>query len=140
MLTAIFDGNCVICNTTRRIVSVLDWFNRVEFVDLHNTDLMAERFPNISETEAMGQIHVVDDHDMTVFAGFQATRRMTRAVPALVPLYLILRLPVIGNWVGPRVYRFIAKHRYAINRLLGVDLEQQQTEEAACEGNICKIP
>jgi hypothetical protein len=38
--------------------------------------------------------------------------------------------------LGPRVYRFIAEHRYSINRFFGVEL---QTEDDCVDG-VCKIP
>lgn len=135
MLVAIYDGHCVICNTTRRIVTALDWFKRVEFVDLHNHDEVSLRFPQVDHERAMGEIHVIDG--VRVFAGFQGTRRMLRALPLGLPLWALLRLPIIGDWIGPRVYRFIARHRYAINRMLGVDLNQTAEN---CDNNVCKIP
>jgi predicted DCC family thiol-disulfide oxidoreductase YuxK len=138
MLTAIYDENCVICNTTRRLVRSLDWLNRVEFVNLHQRQQVVSRFPQLDYEQTMGQIHVVDN-DGAVFAGFAGTRRMLRALPLLFPLYLILRLPIIGSWLGPKVYQFIADRRYTINRWLGVELEQIEHEEAACEDNICRV-
>lgn len=137
MLIALYDGHCVICNTTRRLVRALDWFRRVEFLDLHQPQTK-ERFPHINHTQAMGEIHVIAPNGR-IFAGFYGTRRMLRALPLGIPLWAILRLPLIGDWLGVRVYRWIAKHRYAINRLLGVDLAQ--AEEAPCDDTgVCKIP
>jgi predicted DCC family thiol-disulfide oxidoreductase YuxK len=138
-LTAIYDGNCVICNTTRRTVRVLDWFKRVEFLDLHQRVEVAQRYPSLDQSRLMGEIHVVDSQG-NVFAGFRGTRRMLRELPLGLPLWAVLRLPIIGDWLGPLVYRFIARNRYAINRLLGVNLEQIEREEAACEDGVCKIP
>jgi predicted DCC family thiol-disulfide oxidoreductase YuxK len=140
MLTAIYDGYCVICNTTRRVVRALDWFGRVEFLDLHQQEAMQSRFPQLSHEQTMGEIHVIDPSGR-IFAGFYGTRRMLRAMPLTLPLWAILRLPIIGDWVGVRAYRFIAKNRYAINRLLGVDLAKIEAEEAACDdAGVCKIP
>ncbi len=133
---AIYDGNCVICNTTRRIVGVLDWFRRVEFLDLHKHDEVSARYPQIDHEQAMGQIHVVADSGK-VYGGFAGTRRMLRDLPLGVPLWALLHLPVIGTWLGPQLYRFIARNRYAINRLFGVELEKN---EADCADGICKIP
>jgi len=140
MLTAIYDGYCVICNTTRRVVRALDWFGRVEFLDLHQQEAMQSRFPQLNHEQTMGEIHVIDPSGR-IFAGFYGTRRMFRAMPLTLPLWAILRLPIIGDWVGVRMYRFIAKNRYAINRLFGVDLEKIEAEEALCdEQGVCKIP
>ena len=84
MITAIYDGRCVICNTTRRLVRAFDWLRRVEFLDLHRQDEVTRRFPEIDHEAAMGAIHVVDASGR-VFAGFAGTRRMLRELPLLLP-------------------------------------------------------
>jgi predicted DCC family thiol-disulfide oxidoreductase YuxK len=140
MITAVFDGRCVICNTTRRIIRAMDWLKRVEFLDLHDRAQVEARFPFLDYDASMGEIHVIDRNEH-VYAGFDATRRMLRAVPLGLPLWLLLSIPGVSNWLGPRMYRFIARHRYKINRLLGVDLEAAGADcETECEGGICKIP
>lgn len=128
-ITAVFDGRCVICNQTRRIVSALDWRRRVEFLDLHRRDEVAARFPTLDDAAVMGQIHVIDSTNGKVYAGFAGTRRMLRELPLTVPLALLLELPGL-SWIGERVYRWIARHRYRINKLLGVDV---------CEDGACQI-
>lgn len=133
---AIFDGRCVICNTTRRLVQLLDWFKRVEFLDLHQRNEVSQRYPWLDQEAAMGQIHVVADADQ-VYEGFAGTRRMLRDLPLGLPLWALLHLPIIGNWLGPQLYKFIARNRYAINRLLGVKLEQEADD---CVDGVCKIP
>jgi predicted DCC family thiol-disulfide oxidoreductase YuxK len=135
-VVAIYDGHCVICNTTRRVVRLLDWFRRVEFLDLHQHTLVMQRYPHINHEAAMGQIHVIADNGK-VYAGFNGTRRMLRALPLALPLWALLHLPIIGNWLGPKIYQFIARNRYAINRLMGVDLAQTSQD---CEDGVCKMP
>jgi predicted DCC family thiol-disulfide oxidoreductase YuxK len=44
-------------------------------------------------------------------------------------MYPLMFLPGI-TWLGPRVYRWVARRRYALNRLLGNPL---------CEDGTCKI-
>lgn len=139
MITAVFDGHCVICNTTRRVVTALDWFHRVEFLDLHNRAEIDSRFPTLEHDSAMGEIHVFEKSGQ-MYAGFAATRRMLGAVPLGIPLWAIMYLPGVSNWLGPKLYKFIARNRYAINRMLGVELEQIEREDAACEDGVCKIP
>lgn len=133
---AIFDGRCVICNTTRRLVQLLDWFKRVEFLDLHQRSEVTQRYPWLDQEVAMGQIHVVADEGK-VYEGFAGTRRMLRDLPLGLPLWAVLHLPIIGNWLGPQLYKFIARNRYTINRLLGVNLEQEPDD---CVDGVCKLP
>lgn len=139
MLVAIFDGRCVICNTTRAIIRRVDWFNRITFLDLHDREEIESRFPWLNHEQAMGEIHVVDDKGK-VFAGFRGTRRMLREIPIGWPLWILLHIPLIGNWLGSRLYRFIAKNRYAINRLMGVDLNTVSTSDNCDNDGLCKIP
>ncbi len=120
MLVTVYDGRCVICNTTRRVVTRLDWFKRVEFLDLHQREQVRARFPSFDFERGMGEIHVYEG--ARVYRGFDGTRRMMRAVPLLWPVYLLVRLPIVGDVIGVRLYKFIARNRYAINRMLGVDL------------------
>lgn len=131
MVTAIFDGHCVICQSTRRTVKALDWLNRVEFVDLHQEHIISERFPAFNHEMLMGQIHVVAQDGL--YAGFDGTRRMLRELPLGWPLWLILQLPGM-NWLGPRMYAWIARRRYAVNRFFGVELDDD------CVDGVCKLP
>jgi predicted DCC family thiol-disulfide oxidoreductase YuxK len=132
MVTALFDGRCVICQSTRRTIKALDWFNRVEFLDLHKKAEVEARFPQLEHEQMMGEIHVVTDKH--VYAGFEGTRRMLREVPLGFPVWLILHIPGM-DWLGPKIYAFIAKNRYAVNRFFGVELE-----EPVCDENFCKLP
>ena len=130
MVTAIFDGRCVICQMTRRIITTLDWRRRVTFLDLHDAEAIRRRYPQLSDADLMGEIHVIDG-DGRVFAGFRGTHRLLRSVPVGWPIWALLHLPGM-MWLGNRLYRWIARHRYAVNRLLGVDL-------APCEDGVCKV-
>jgi predicted DCC family thiol-disulfide oxidoreductase YuxK len=98
VLTAIYDGRCLICQTTRRLVSALDWRGWVQWLDLHEHETVAVRFPHLDHARLMGEIHVIDETGQ-LFAGFQGLRRMLRALPVGFPLYLMLRLPVVGGWL-----------------------------------------
>ncbi len=131
MTTAIYDGRCVLCKQTRRVVVALDWLKRVEFLDIHDWDSVHARYPALNYDDALGEIHVVGQNGEMI-GGFWATRRLLRDLPLGLPLWLILRLPGM-NLLGPRFYRFVARNRYAINRFFGVKLED-------CGNGACKIP
>ena len=120
MLTALYDGNCVICQSTCETLRGLDWLRRIEFVDLHAGGAAVERYAQLSHERLMSEIHVLDAEGR-LYAGFAGMRRMLREVPLGFPLWLLLQLPGMDA-VGQRVYRFIARRRYRINKLLGVDL------------------
>jgi predicted DCC family thiol-disulfide oxidoreductase YuxK len=128
MTTAIYDGYCVICNQTKRVVTALDWFSRVEFLNIHDWTQVEARYPHLDYEAAMGQMHVVTP-DGHLLGGFQGVRRLLRDLPLGFPFWLLLHIPGM-NWVGERVYRFVARHRYRINRFFGMPV---------CENGACKV-
>ena len=131
MVTALFDGYCVICQSTRKTIKGLDWLNRVEFLDLHNAEEVQSRYPDLDYDDLMGEIHVVDDEGK-VHGGYFGTRRMLKEVPLGLPLWLLLQIPGM-DWIGTRIYRFIARNRYQINKMLGNEIPD-------CVDGVCKLP
>ncbi|HEX2907209.1 MAG TPA: DUF393 domain-containing protein [Phototrophicaceae bacterium] len=129
MTTALYDGYCVLCKQTRRTVKALDWLHRVEFLDIHQWSQIEARYPQLDFETAMGQIHV-DVGDGRLVGGFEGMRRLLRELPLGFPLWLLLHLPGM-NWLGPKLYRLVARNRYRINKFFGVDL---------CADGTCKIP
>ena len=127
-MLAFYDGMCVICNQTRRIIKSLDWRDQIEWLDVQQWVEVGPKLPGVDYETALGQIHVRDGG--TTYGGFFGTRRMLRALPLTYPLWLLLHLPGM-SWIGQRVYRFIARHRYTINRWLGAPV---------CEDGTCKLP
>ncbi len=131
MVTAIYDGYCVICNSTKNTVNALDWLKRVEFLDLHDSTQVTERYPALDFEDLMGQIHVVSE-DGQIYPGYYGTRRMLKELPMGFPIWVVLHLPGM-DWIGNKVYRFIARNRYKINEFFGRELPD-------CIDGVCKIP
>ena len=131
MLTAIFDGNCLICQSTRRTIEAMDWLDRITFIDLHDRQRVPAYSGDLSKERLMGEIHVID-REGRVVSGFYATRRLLREVPLGLPIWLLLGIPGMDA-LGIRVYRLVARHRYRINRLLGRPLPD------CCDGS-CQLP
>lgn len=129
MAVAIYDGKCLICNQSRRLYTRLDWFKRIEWLDLHQWDEVSRRYPQVTYEACMGQMHLVTP-DGKLLGGFKAARRTMRDLPLLWPAWALLYVPGI-DWLGDKTYRFIARHRYRINKLFGVDI---------CEDGVCKLP
>lgn len=117
MLTALYDGTCIVCQSTRGTIKALDWRHRVRFIDLHDRAAWQSQFPQLNDADILGAIHVIDERG-AVFAGIDATRRMLRELPLGLPIWLLLHAPGADK-LGAALYRFIARRRYRINRLFG---------------------
>lgn len=129
MLTALYDGNCVICQSTCETMRALDWLRRIEFIDLHQAEVNSARFADLNRPRLMREIHVLDA-DGRLYAGFAGMRRMLRELPLGLPLWLLLQLPG-SDALGKRLYQIIARRRYRINALLGN--EMRDCAEDSCE-------
>src|SRR5215212_7460397 len=118
MTMAIYDGLCVLCQQSKRLIERLDWRHRVEFLDVHDWSVVETRYAQLSFEQAMGQMHVVTS-DGQLIGGFEGVRSLLRDLPLGFPLWLLFRLPGMTR-MGNTVYRFIARHRYRINKSLGL--------------------
>lgn len=123
----LYDGRCVMCQQSQRAVRRLDWRSKVETLDLHHPTVI-ERYPQLDKTALMGAIHTITP-DGRVLVGFFAMRYLTHFLPLMWPVLPLLYLPGM-KWVGPALYGWIARRRYAINTFFGVEL---------CEDGVCKL-
>lgn len=130
MLTALYDGNCLICQSTCAAMRAFDWRQRIRFVDL-NEDAGHGLDQGLSRAQLLGEIQVFDE-DGRRFAGFQGTRRLLKELPLGFPIWLLLHLPGMDG-VGRRVYRFIAARRYRLNARAG-------KAAVTCSADACKPP
>ncbi len=124
----LYDGHCVLCRQSIRLLRWTDWLRRIEPLDAQNQPQVRERYPDLTHEELMGAIHAITA-DERVLVGFFAMRYLARFVPLMWPMLPLLYLPGM-NWLGPRLYRWVARRRYAINRLFGGH---------TCENDVCQM-
>ncbi len=125
--TMLYDGLCVLCTQTQQFVRYLDWLGRVERIDAWQHETVQARFPEVVDEDLLGEIFVrTRGGDWKV--GFFGMRYIAWQLPLLWPIAPLLYLPGM-TLLGPAIYRWIAKRRYAINKLVGND----------CVDGTCKI-
>ena len=114
-LTVLYDADCGFCNRTARVLRRLDRRRRLRLVPLQAA---ASRLPAApSQEQLLASMHVVDAEGRWV-AGGEAMLRIAGLVPALRPLALIGRLPLLRSLVQP-AYELVAANRHRLSRLLG---------------------
>ena len=117
MLTVLYDADCGVCRHTARTLQMLDSRRQLSFQPLQRFAAASADDPPRSELEA--RLHVRDDRGRW-HAGGAAALAIAAAVPVLMPLALIGRLPGMGR-IADLAYGFVARNRHAISRWLGVD-------------------
>jgi predicted DCC family thiol-disulfide oxidoreductase YuxK len=108
----LFDGDCGLCQRTRRVVERLDILHTVAFYDVRNDwSRTARQFPHLVQQVCLSEMHVAAGGHF--FLGFYAYRALAWALPAawvLLPFLYMPGVPFVGRFIYARV---------AARRLLG---------------------
>ncbi len=107
----LYDGMCRFCRSQIAILRRLDLTGRLEFVSLHDPRV-AHDFPEIPYDDLMREMYVVDRQGVA-HGGARGLRVLSRRLPLLWPLAILLHLPFsqpLWNWL----YAIIARNRYRI--------------------------
>jgi len=106
--TVLFDGHCRFCRRQVTLIHWLDISRQLQFVSLHEPRV-AKDFPEIPPEQLQQQMFVVDRHGWAR-GGAVAVRYLSRRLPLLWPLALLLHIPgTLPLWQA--AYDFVAKRR-----------------------------
>ena len=112
----LYDGDCPMCTFQSRLISWMDWLNKVSLVPIKDPRA-TQAAPQITREDLLEAIHCITPEG-TVYRGARAFRFLGLRIPLLVPFGLFLWFPGI-IWIAEKVYAYIAKHRLAISKLFG---------------------
>jgi predicted DCC family thiol-disulfide oxidoreductase YuxK len=115
-LTVLFDADCPFCAHTVTVLQRLDHNHRLSFVPLQEAASVLPDAP--SREELAASLHVRSSDGDWVRGG-AACLRIAAALPLLIPLALVGRLPFA---MGPieHGYQAVARNRDRLSRLLGL--------------------
>jgi predicted DCC family thiol-disulfide oxidoreductase YuxK len=106
----VYDGGCILCNRSMTLVQYLDWFDRLDYVDIRSWRAGARETAGGGEFDIRAADMLAIRPGGASRAGFFAWREVVLRLPALWPLLLLLYFPG-ASIVGPKVYRAIASSR-----------------------------
>ena len=109
--TVLYDGKCRFCRSQIALLRALDCCAALRFVSLHDP-AVARQFPELSAKDLLAQMYVVD-RGGHARGGAEAVRYLSRRLPLLWPLALLLHIPgSLPLWSS--LYAFVARNRYRI--------------------------
>lgn len=114
-LQVLYDADCGFCTRTARLLRRLDRSDRLELVPLQKARSAVPDAP--STDRLLARMHVRDGAGHWSI-GSDGWLRIADALPALRPLAILARVPLVRPFVEP-VYALIAGNRHHISRLLG---------------------
>ena len=121
----LYDGQCGFCVASVRRLRVLDLFGWVDPLDFHKQPDLSAIHPSLTPERCRSEM-VLLEPEGRVSGGFEAFARLCLHLPLLMSLVPLVYVPGMG-WLGTRVYRWVAKHRYLLHR------------NAMCATNHCAV-
>ena len=116
MIDIAFDGLCVFCRRSVRVLRVLDLRRRLVFHDSTDRKLVLRQLPALAGADLDAAMWALTRG--RTYRGFYAFRRIAWAVPPLWPLVPLLHLPGVSV-VGERVYDWVARNRSQLGCRVG---------------------
>jgi glyoxylase-like metal-dependent hydrolase (beta-lactamase superfamily II)/predicted DCC family thiol-disulfide oxidoreductase YuxK len=115
-LTAVYDGQCEICQAAVSWIRMLDRRGAVRCVAIQDGPLV-EVHPALTVEACLAQLHVVDAGGR-VDVGWQAVARVAETIPLARPVAALDRVAVSRAAAG-RVYRYVARNRHQLSACRG---------------------
>ncbi len=122
----LYDGQCGFCLESVKRLRVLDLFGWVDPVDFHRQPDLARLHPSLTPERCRSEMILLEPNGR-LSGGFDAFQRMCPHLPMLWGLVPLVYLPG-ARWMGTRLYRWVAEHRYLLHR------------HPTCKGNQCALP
>ncbi|MBI2104454.1 MAG: DUF393 domain-containing protein [Candidatus Omnitrophica bacterium] len=122
----LYDGRCGLCLESVRRLRALDLFGWLDPLDFHAQPDLTRLSPVLTPERCRSEMILLEPNGRLT-GGFEAFARMTRRLPLLWWLAPLAHLPG-ARWVGTRLYRWVASHRYLLHR------------NPACAANQCAAP
>jgi len=109
--TVLYDGQCRFCRSQIALLRRLDLSGSLHFTSLHDP-AVPDVFPELSRDDLLAQMYVIDTAGRAR-GGAEAVRYLSRKLPLLWPLAVLLHVPgTLPLWQV--LYRFVARHRMRI--------------------------
>jgi len=122
----LYDGQCGFCLASVQRLQAVDWFHWVRLRDFHREPDLSALHPQLTPERCRSEMVLLEAEHGRLFGGFHAFRRLCVRLPLLRPLLPLVYLPGAA-WIGTRVYRWVAEHRYLLHR------------HPVCQTNQCAI-
>ncbi len=110
----LYDGQCGFCLESVKRLRILDFFGWVDPLDFHTQPDLSQLHPMLTPERCRSEMVLLEPSGR-LSGGFEAFRRLCRHLLLLMPMLPLVYLPG-ASWVGTRVYRWVADHRYLLHR------------------------
>ena len=112
----LYDSDCPLCTFQMRLLTWLDWLNKVRLLPINNPESETIA-PELTREQLREAIHCITPEDR-IYRGARAFRFLGFRLPALIPLSLFLWIPGV-IWIAEKVYMWISRNRHLLSKVFG---------------------
>ena len=112
----LYDDTCPMCTFQMKVITWLDWFNRIHLVPVSSPEARTIA-SDLTPEQLMAAIHSLAP-DGRIQRGARALRFVGLRLPPMMPLAALLWFPGV-IWIAERVYTWISRRRHVISKLFG---------------------
>lgn len=112
----LYDSDCPLCTFQMKLITWMDWLNRVRFLPVNDPRSQAMKH-GLSREDLMEAIHCITPEGR-VYRGARALRFLGMRLPLFVPAALFLWIPGV-IWLAERVYMWVSRNRLILSRIFG---------------------
>lgn len=114
--TVLYDSDCSLCTFQMKVITWLDWFDRVELLPIKD-ERAAAMAPDLTREDLLEAIHCVTPEGKR-YRGARAIRFLSMRMPLAVPVALFLWIPGV-IWVAEVMYMWVSRNRLVLSKLFG---------------------
>jgi predicted DCC family thiol-disulfide oxidoreductase YuxK len=112
----LFDDKCPMCTFQSRVLSRLDFGERLEMVPISDPRV-SQLAPQLNRASLLEAMHVITRNG-AVHRGARAIRFISGRLPLLWPLWLLLWIPGV-ILISEVVYSVVSRNRHLLSRMFG---------------------
>ncbi len=120
----LYDGHCLFCQKSIRLLRRLDWLGVLAYVDVRDAAALEQENISVEPQRLLEEMHLITPDGRRVYHGFRALRWIAWRLPALWIIAPFLYVPGVPQ-AGQRLYLWVARNRF---RLI------------PCHGGVCTLP
>ena len=114
--TVLYDSDCPLCTFQMKMITWLDWFNRVRLIPINEPEAQTLA-PHLTRADLSEAIHCITA-DGKLHRGARALRFLGMRLPLFVPVALVLWFPGV-IWIAEIVYMWVSRNRHVLSKLFG---------------------
>ena len=112
----LYDDHCSFCTFQMRVITWLDWLNRVSLIPMSHPESMTLA-PGLTPASLQEAIHCITPGGR-VYRGARGIRFLSARLPLAWPMAVVLWIPGV-IWIAEIIYKWISRNRYLLSRFFG---------------------